>query len=188
MNMQHEDASIAILIANGFNEAHITAVQRTLTTEKINHKIIAPEQGLVNGWRDGNWGHHYSVDQNIGTAMGSDYDCLIIIGGNAGVEKLKSNLHARRIMNHFLEAAKPIAAIGEGVKLLALSPQSAGLSVSAAEDAKEELEAANIEILEAPQNLDNAVLSSNGENVDDWINAFVELANNHAEQSDQQAA
>lgn len=182
MNMPHDDASIAILIANGFNETQITTVQRTLTTAKIPHHIIAPEQGLVNGWRNGNWGHHFNVDRNISTAMGSDYECLIIVGGEAGINKLKSNLHTRRIINHFLEAKKPVAAIGEGVELLALSPKSAGLTVSAPNSLKDVLDAANIEVSQDARQIDNSVLTSDGTEIDAWISTAVDMFNSHQEQ------
>ncbi|MGE0109096.1 MAG: DJ-1/PfpI family protein [Bdellovibrionales bacterium] len=187
MTMPHEDARIAILIANGFNEPQITAVQRMLTQDKRPHDIIAPEQGLVNSWRDNNWGHHFPVDQQIGTAMGSDYEYLILAGGTAGVEKLKTNPHTRRIINHFLEAKKPVAAIGEGVKLLALSPKSAGLSVAAPESCKEELKASNIELLDAPLHQDETVLTSTGENIEAWTERLTNFFQ-RAEIQDQQAA
>ncbi len=160
--------SIAILIANGFDESHITAIQRALTVAELSYHMVAPEQGLVNGWQDNAWGHYFTVDQAISTAMGSDYDGLILIGGERGINKLKENLHARRIVNHFLEARKPVSAIGAGVELLALSPKSAGLSVSATEESKALLGAANMEVMEDSQTQDNAVLTSNGSDVLDW--------------------
>ncbi|MBI3418601.1 MAG: DJ-1/PfpI family protein, partial [Proteobacteria bacterium] len=48
-----------------------------------------------------------------------------------GVEKLKGNLHTRRILRHFFEAQKPVAAIGEAVELLALCDRLAGMEISA---------------------------------------------------------
>ena len=162
---------IAILVANGFNESHITEMQRALTRIKAPYKIIAPEQGLVNGWQDNAWGHYFTVDAPIGTALGSDYDALVLVGGERGVAKLKTNLHARRIINHFLEAQKPVSAIGAGVALLALSPKSAGREVAALPELQTDLKAANIEATAESQTIDGNLLTSTGVDITAWIEA-----------------
>lgn len=186
--MTHANPSIAILVANGFDENNITAVQRALTKEKISFKIVAPEQGLVNGWQDNAWGHYFTVDEMIGSAMGSDYDILFLIGGERGVAKLKGNLHTRRIINHFLEAAKPVAAIGAGVSLLALSPKAAGLSVAAPAACEAELKTAQMEIVAEAQALDGSVLTSDGSNIDAWIEAaLAQIAAIEPEEQEQAA-
>jgi len=181
------DSSIAILIANGFKEDQITAVQRTLTKGKIPYKVLAPEQGLVNGWQNKSWGHYFTVDAQISAAMGSDYDVLVIIGGSRGVEKLKTNPHTRRIVNHFLEAGKPIAALGEAAELLALSPKSAGLTVACSSENLEALETAQMKVSSEGQCLDGAVLTSTGKDIEGWVAAFVELITTNNKQ-DLQAA
>ncbi len=175
MTLSQVQPMIAILVAGGFDENHITAVQKALTKAKKTYKIVAPEQGLVNGWQGSSWGHYFTVDEQIGSAMGSDYDMLIIPGGERGVAKLKSTPHTRRIINHFLEAGKPVAAIGSGVGLLALSAKSAGLSIAASEDVKAELVAAQAEIMSEPKTQDGSVLTANGSDVESWVESMMEM-------------
>lgn len=175
MTMKLANPSIAILVANGFDEGHITAVQRSMTSAELPYKMIASEQGLVNGWQDNAWGHYFTVDTAISTAMGSDYDCLILVGGALGVNKLKDNPHTRRIVNHFLEAGKPVAAIGEGVELLTLSPKSAGIEVAACEAITDAVNEADMEIVEESQSVDGSVLTSNGSDVDAWVKSSLEV-------------
>ena len=178
MTTQLANPSIAILVANGFDENHITAVQRAMTKDSKTYKIVAPEQGLVNGWQDNAWGHYFTVDESISTAMGSDYDVLILVGGERGVAKLKSNLHTRRIINHFLEARKPVAAIGAGAGLLALSSKSAGLSVSASGDVHDDLKAAQIELIAENMAVDGVILTADGGDVEGWVEGVMNLVNN----------
>lgn len=175
MTLSPSQPNIAILVASGFEENHITAVQRQLTQAQLAYRIIAPEQGLVNGWQGGSWGHYFTVDAQIGTAMGSDYEILILAGGERGTAKLKENPHTRRIVNHFLEAGKPVAAIGSGVGLLALSPKSAGLSVSASADVQADLKAAQLEILPESLATDGVVLTADGSDVEGWVEALMSL-------------
>ena len=128
---------------------------------------------LVNGWQDNGWGHYFTVDAPIGTAMGSDYDALVLIGGERSVAKLKTNPHARRIVNHFLEANKPVAAIGAGVALLALSPKSAGRDVAALPELQAELTTAQMVLSAEAQTVDGSLLTSTGADVPTWVAAVL---------------
>ncbi len=169
MNVMLAGKSIAILAANGFDENQMTEIQRALTTAKAKFKTVAPENGVVNGWQKDHWGHYFPVDAPLGEALGSDYDMLVIPGGERGIAKLKTNLHTRRIINHFLEAGKPIAAIGAGVALLALSPRIAGMMIAAPVEAHEELKAAGAVISEDVQETHDMLLTSNGEDNAVWV-------------------
>jgi protease I len=122
---------ICILVASGFAEDNFTSIQKSLMKSGAVLKTVAPENGLVHGWLDNAWGHYFPVDTHLAEAMGSDFDRLIIPGGARAIEKLKGNLHTRRILRHFFEAQKPIAAIGEAVDLLSLCDCLAGMEVSA---------------------------------------------------------
>ena len=176
MSMTLAGKSIAILAANGFDEKHMTEIQRAFTRAKLSYKVVAPEQGLVNGWQDSAWGHYFPVDMPIGTAMGSDFDLLVLVGGERGIAKLKSNPHTRRIVNHFLEAGKPIAAIGAGVALLALSPKAAGREVAALSEIQDELKAAAMQVSEESQICDANLLSATGADVAAWAEAALTMA------------
>jgi len=161
--------SIAILAANGFDENQMTEIQRALTNAKAKFKTVAPEQGVVNGWQGDQWGHYFPVDSNIGEALGSDFDFLVIPGGERAIAKLKTNPHAKRIVNHFFEAGKPIAATGAGVALLALSGKIAGLMVAAPVELHDELKAAGAAISEETQERADAVLTADGSDNAAWV-------------------
>lgn len=167
--------TIAILAANGFDENQMTEIQRALTTAKAKFKTVAPEQGVVNGWQKDRWGHYFPVDANIGEALGSDFDFLVIPGGERAIAKLKTNPHTRRIVNHFLEAGKPVAAIGAGAALLALSAKVVGYTVSAPTECHAELSAAGAVISEENHETCKAVLTSNGTDSTVWVEQALEL-------------
>jgi protease I len=161
--------SIAILAANGFDENQMTEIQRALTTVKAKFKTVAPENGVVNGWQKDHWGHYFPVDVQIGEALGSDFDFLVIPGGERAMAKLKTNPHTRRIVNHFLEAGKPVAAISAGVSLLALSPRIAGATIAASAETQEDLKNAGAEISAEAQEISGKILTANGEDNAAWV-------------------
>ncbi|MDE1900197.1 MAG: DJ-1/PfpI family protein [Alphaproteobacteria bacterium] len=167
--------SIAILAANGFDENNMTEIQRAITALKGKFKTVAPENGVMNGWQTDHWGHYFPVDAQIGEALGSDYDILIIPGGERAVTKLKTNLHTRRIVNHFLEAGKPIAAIGAGVALLALSPKIAGVAVAAPAECQAELTAAGAVIGGDALEVSGQILTADGSDAKAWVEQALAL-------------
>ena len=167
--------SIAILAANGFDENQMTEIQRALTGVKAKFKTVAPENGVVNGWQGDHWGHYFPVDAHISEALGSDFDFLVIPGGERAMAKLKANPHTRRIVNHFLEAEKPIAAIGAGVGLLALSGKIAGVAVSSPAENHDELKAAGAVVSEEALETSDAVLTSDGNDITAWVAKAMEM-------------
>ncbi len=161
--------NVIILVANGFDENQMTEIQRALTKVKANIKTVAPEQGLVNGWQGNGWGHYFPNDIQINAALGSDFDILVLPGGERSIAKLKTNLHTRRIVSHFIDAGKPIAAIGAGAALLALTGKTSGRRVAASADVHVELKAAGIVVSDDAQETDENLLTSSGENIGEWV-------------------
>lgn len=118
--------SIVLLIANGFNEAEFTEVQRALAKTGAKITTVSPEKSVANGWFENGWGHYFPVDQHIGDALGSDFEALVLVGGERGVAKLAGNPHTKRMVGHFLDAEKTIVAMNEAVSLLSLPGKVSG--------------------------------------------------------------
>ncbi|MDE1148758.1 MAG: DJ-1/PfpI family protein [Azospirillaceae bacterium] len=133
--------SVAILIANGFEEVEMTEAQRALLRAGAAPKIISPEQGLVNGWHGTSWGHYFPTDKQVGEVLAADFDLLVLPGGERSVTKLASNPHTRRIVGSFMDAGKGIAAINHGVQLLAVAQRLKGRTVTGHEAVREAAEA-----------------------------------------------
>lgn len=168
MTLSLAGKNIAILVANGFDEHQMTEVQRALIKAKATSSTIAPEQGVVNGWQGESWGHYFPVNAQISNALGSDFDMLVLPGGSRGVARLKTNAHTRRIINHFLDAEKPIAAIGAGTALLALSGKLQERIVAASDEARDELTAAGATVV-AQSHIDRNLLTSDGSDLSAWV-------------------
>lgn len=171
---------IAILVANGFDENQMTEIQRALIKVKAIIKTVAPENGVVNGWQGAGWGHYFPIDGQINETLGSDYDMLVLPGGERASAKLKGNLHTRRIINHFIDADKPVAAIGTGVGLLALAGGIKGRSVAAPAEAQADLKNAGATIAENAMQADGMLLTSTGEDIAAWVEAALELSHETA--------
>ena len=113
---------VAVLVASGFNENHFLKAQKVMQDMSMNVKIISMNQGLVNGWNEENemagWGHNYPVDEQLNSALGVDYDALIIPGGQRSMDKLKMTAHTRRFIGSFMTADKPVAVMGDAMDIM----------------------------------------------------------------------
>lgn len=175
MTSQLAGKTIAILVANGFDENQMTEIQRSLIKFKAIIKTIAPENGVVNGWQGAGWGHYFPIDGQIGETLGSDFDMLVLPGGERAAAKLKGNMHTRRIINHFIDAEKPVAAIGAGVGLLALASGIKGREVTAPQELQTELTNAGASVGEDAMHVDGVLLTSNGDDMNAWVEAAMGL-------------
>lgn len=128
---------IAVLMANGFDEKTFLTAQKAVQEQGAMMKIISTNQGLVNGWNGTNWGHNYAVDASLNTALGVDYDALIIPGGTRSMDKLKMTAHTRRFISSFMAAQKPVIAMGDAMMLMAHADQIQGRTVSGMDEARD---------------------------------------------------
>jgi len=163
--------TIAILVANGFEETEMTEPQRALLKTGATLKVLSPEQGLVNGWHGKAWGHYFPVDQQIAEVLAADFDMLILPGGERSVAKLAANPHTRRIVSSFMDGGKPVAAIDDGVSLLAVAQKVKGRTLTGSPAVREALEAAGAIWSEEPITIDKALVTADGL---DNLQAFVE--------------
>jgi protease I len=164
--------TIAILVANGFEEIEMTEPQRALIKAGAAVRVISPEQGLVNGWHGAAWGHYFPVDKGIAEVLGADFDMLVLPGGTRSVTKLGQNPHTKRILAGFMDGGKPVAAIGDGVELLAHVQKAKGRSVAAPEGSRAALEEAGAAIsAEEPVVTDKVLVTAAGQ---ENVAAFVE--------------
>jgi protease I len=160
MDQRLDGCTIAIMVASGFEETELTEPQRALLKTGATLKTISPDQGLANGWHGKGWGHFFPIDLAIGEVLGADFDMLVLPGGERSITKLKANPHTKRIVGHFLDAGKPIAAIDQGVGLLAHARKLKGRSLSAPVALQEVIEAEGGRWVEDPLTLDGPVLTA----------------------------
>ena len=137
--MADEKLPIAILTAAGFAETTFTDTQKFLLAKGFTVKVISPDGGLVQGWHDGGWGHHFMADEKIADALAADYAGLILPDGANSRDTLAENVHTKRLIGAFVDAEAPVLAIGEAVGLLVTAEVAAGRRLAATAELSEEL-------------------------------------------------
>lgn len=165
---------IAVLMANGFNEQDFLTIQKAMIDQGAALRIVSTDSGLVNGWDGKGWGHNFAIDAQLNTALGIDFDALIIPGGQRSHDKLKLTAHSRRFIGSFIAAMKPVVAMGDAVQLLAFTDHLSGKTVSGPEAKKGVAEAAGAQWVAQGPAMDGLVMTGDAE--DGSREAFVSAA------------
>ncbi|MEQ8964810.1 MAG: DJ-1/PfpI family protein [Azospirillaceae bacterium] len=155
--------TVAILVANGFEETDMTEPQRALLAAGAQLRTISPEQALVNGWHEAAWGHYFPVDGALSEALAADYDALLVPGGTRGVEKLAGNPHTKRFLKGFVDGNKPVALIGEATGLLVAAERAENRTLAMDDGVREDLVKAGAKPAETPVHVDRALMTANRE-------------------------
>ena len=109
---------VAILTENGFEEIELTSPMNVLENAGVEVHIISPQKEVVKAWSHDHWSIELPVDKLLSEAKPEDYDMLLLPGGVLNPDQLRQNKDAVAFALHFLEQAKPLAAICHGPQLL----------------------------------------------------------------------
>ena len=111
---------VAVLVADGVDTASMDVMRQALETAGVTLKIIAPRLGEVKSEK----GTMLKVDHSLATVASVLFDAVLIPGGKPSV--LCSDANAVLFVKEAYKHGKPIAAIGEGAKLVATAARSGG--------------------------------------------------------------
>jgi protease I len=111
MAQQLKGKTVAILVADGFEQVEMTEPRRALDEAGAMTEIVSPSEGRVKGWKMKEWGDTFPVDTPLEAARAEGYDALLLPGGVMNPDKLRMNPKAVQFVKAFFEAGKPVAAI-----------------------------------------------------------------------------
>jgi protease I len=110
--------TIAILATDGFEQSELAKPKKALEEAGARTQVVSPGGGKIRGWDKKDWGQEVPVDITLESADPAQYDALLLPGGVMNPDQLRMNPDAVRFVKHFLEQAKPVAAICHGPWML----------------------------------------------------------------------
>ncbi len=121
-----QTAKVAILLADGFDEAAVKTVSQAIMAAGGDVKIIAPHGGVVVGDKRG----ELPVDFSLPTVCSVLFDAVYLAGGEACVEALKADTRAIEFVEEAHKHCKAIAATGVAAGFLDSTRVAASIEVS----------------------------------------------------------
>jgi protease I len=118
MNKPLMGKSIAILVADGFEQAELEQPYSALLEAGASVDIVSPNAETVRAWSERSYGDSFKVDATLGEANPDDYDALLLPGGVMNPDKLRTQPEAVNFVRAFFDDEKPVAAICHGPQML----------------------------------------------------------------------
>lgn len=103
--------SVAILVADGFEQVEMTEPRKALEEAGARVQLISPTEEKVKGWNHTKWGDEFPVDIPLDQSDAVNFDALVLPGGVMNPDRLRITPRAIEFVKAFVTAGKPIAAI-----------------------------------------------------------------------------
>jgi protease I len=106
---------IAFLMANeGVEQVELTRPLEAVKGAGAEADLVAPESGEIQAFNHLDKGDKFTADHAVGDVSASDYDGLVLPGGVANPDNLRTHEDAVSFVRDFFEQGKPVAVICHG--------------------------------------------------------------------------
>jgi len=105
---------VAILAADGFEQAELAEPMKALEEAGADVSIVSVKKGKIQGMHHADKGDQFAVDLTLDEAKADQFEALMIPGGLMNPDTLRSTPKAVEFARAFVDAGKPIAAICHG--------------------------------------------------------------------------
>jgi len=114
MSNSLQGKKVAILATDGFEQVELTDPKKNLEEAGAKTEVISIKSGEIMGWDKTDWGKSVKVDKTLDQAKATDYDILVLPGGQINPDKLRIDEKAVAFVKEFAQSGKVVAAICHG--------------------------------------------------------------------------
>ncbi|HEX6963384.1 MAG TPA: type 1 glutamine amidotransferase domain-containing protein [Lacipirellula sp.] len=150
---------VAILLTDGFEQIEMTEPRKAL--EKAGAEpLLVSDKTEVHGHHHHQPADKFPVDLPLGKAKADDFDALVLPGGVLNPDKLRMNQQAVALVQAFVDAGKPIAAICHGPWTLIETSAVKGRRMTSYPSLKTDLKNAGAEWVDEEVVVDRGLVTS----------------------------
>ena len=113
-----EGKTIAFLLTHGVEQSELTEPRKALDEAGARTVLISPAAGTVQAMKHKEKGDTFKVDLALDAANPDDYDGLVLPGGVANPDELRTNPQAVNFVRAIFDSGKPVSAICHGPWML----------------------------------------------------------------------
>ena len=115
MTEELQGKKIAFAVANeGIEQIELTRPWAAIEEAGAKPELIAPDEGQVQAFNHLDKGDRFDVDRTFSQADASEYDALVLPGGVANPDVLRTVPEAVSFVRAFFESGKPVGVICHG--------------------------------------------------------------------------
>ena len=114
MSTQLQGKRVAFLATDGVEEVEYTEPRKAVEAAGGTAELVSIKDGEIQAVNHMDKAGTYRVDRTVREADAADYDALVLPGGVANPDFLRTDADAVRFVRDFVTADKPVAAICHG--------------------------------------------------------------------------
>ncbi|MDQ4010244.1 MAG: type 1 glutamine amidotransferase [Actinomycetota bacterium] len=112
MSQSLQGRRVAFLVApQGIEQVELTEPWKAVSEAGASPALVSTDAGSVQAFEHLDKGDTFPVDQVVSATKVDDYDALVLPGGVANPDFLRTDSNAVRFVKEFFAAGKPVAAI-----------------------------------------------------------------------------
>jgi protease I len=161
MSDQLNGKRVAFLMANeGVEQVELTEPLQAVREAGAETDLLAPEAGLIQAFNHLDKGDRFEVDRAVGDADADEYDALVLPGGVANPDQLRTEEEALEFVRAFFAAGKPVGVICHGPWTLIDAEVVKGRTVTSWPSLKTDLRNAGAEWVDEEVHVDEGLVTS----------------------------
>jgi protease I len=156
--------SVAILVADGFSRSELHETCKALLAARAQTYVVSINAGKIRAAGLLGADRSFRARLDLRQAALKDFDGLVLPGGLASVDKLRSQPAAMEFVRSFFRQRKPVAAVGQGVAIVLEVEHIQGRRLACPLSVKEDVRYAAGEALDRDTVVDGPLLTGPGGN------------------------
>src|SRR3954470_16709998 len=158
--MDLKGKKIAILATNGFEQSELEVPRDRLKKAGARVDIVSLAPGEIKGWDQKDWGRPVKVDKTLDQAAASDYDAIVLPGGQINPDLLRLEPKALDFIKEVFDAKKIVAAVCHAPWLLIETGIAKGRKMTSYKSIKTDVINAGAKWEDSQVVVDNGVITS----------------------------
>lgn len=160
MDLGLKGRKVAILATDGVEQVELEEPRRALDAAGAVTHLISPKRGSIRAMNHDEEGARIPVDRPLGEVRPADYDALLLPGGVANPDRLRTNEKAVQFVREFMLADKPVAAICHGAWMLVEAGAVQGRTLTSWPSLKTDIRNAGGEWVDEVVRVDDKLITS----------------------------
>jgi protease I len=158
--MDLKGKKIAILATNGFEQAELEVPRDRLKKAGASVDVVSLAAGEIKGWDKKDWGRTVKVDKTLDQVSASDYDAVVLPGGQINPDLLRIEAKALGFIKDIFNAKKIVAAVCHAPWLLIETGIAKGRRMTSYKSIKTDVANAGAKWEDSEVVVDNGVITS----------------------------
>jgi protease I len=169
------DAKVLIISTHGFEQSELEFPRDQLRAKGAEVHVATLDGKAAKGWEGDDWGREAEADLKIADADPTQYDALVIPGGQINPDLLRVEAPVIALVRAFAKEGKVIAAVCHAPWVLIEADIVAGREMTSFPSIRTDLKNAGARVMDEPVVADSGIVTSRKpDDLKDFVSKIVE--------------